>query len=124
MSLPDLTNIPTSHHGNDCRAQATTPAPTHPDTASYEQQLTPLNELIRRTTPLSEIEQWIDRTPLTDDEEKAALWLYAWSLTDIAGQRAARRTYQSARLPAVSRPSGRRLRGTLSLVPKQASPGG
>jgi len=124
MSLPDQTNIPTSRRQNDSRAQANTHAPTRPDSASYEQQLTQLNQLIRRRTPLSEIELWIDRTPLTDDEEKAALWLYAWSLTDIAGQCAARRTYQSARLPAVSRPSGRRLRGTLSLVPKQASPGG
>jgi len=89
MSLPDQTNIPTSRRQNDSRAQATTHAPTHPDSASYEQQLTQLNQLIRRRTPLSEIEQWIDRTPLTD-EEKSALWLYAWSLTDIAGRRAAR----------------------------------
>jgi len=90
MSPPDQTNIPTSRRQNDSRAQTTTHAPTRPDSASYEQQLTQLDQLIRRRTPLSEIEQWIDRTPLTD-EEKSALWLYAWSLTDIGGQRRARR---------------------------------
>ena len=112
MSPPDQTNIPTARQGNDSPAQATTHAPTHSDSASYAQQLTQLNDLIRRTTPLSEIEQWIDRTPLSD-EEKSALWLYAWSLTDIAGQRRARRNVPVGRSCSLRQPSAPSQRGRL-----------
>jgi len=90
MSVPDRTNILTSRPRSDSGAQAATCAPTHPDNASYEQQLTQLKHVIRRKTPFSEIEQWIDRT-LLSEEERSALWLYAWSLMDFAGQRGTRR---------------------------------
>jgi hypothetical protein len=39
-----------------------------------------VEQLLRRHRPLGEIEQQINRAPLCD-EEKAALWLYAWSAT-------------------------------------------
>jgi hypothetical protein len=63
--------------------------------ASYEQEITQLNHLIGHKTPFNEIEQWIDRTPLSE-EEQPALWLYAWSLRDTAGQRRVRRKGQAA----------------------------
>lgn len=42
-----------------------------------------VEELLRIDTPFSEIEQEID-SALLCDEEKAALWLYAWSVTNRA----------------------------------------
>jgi hypothetical protein len=38
-----------------------------------------VNQSLRLHTPFSEIEHQIDHTALCDDE-KAALWLYAWSV--------------------------------------------
>jgi hypothetical protein len=47
---------------------------------SYKQQV---GQLLHRGWPFSEVEAWIDRTPLSEDEQ-CALWLFAWSLTDLA----------------------------------------
>jgi hypothetical protein len=42
-----------------------------------------VEELLRLDTPFSEIEQQIDSAPLCD-EDKDALWLYAWSVTNYS----------------------------------------
>jgi hypothetical protein len=101
MSHHDLTRIPISLRRDDGRVPAPKRAREMPDTTSaeYERQL---QHLIGHGRPFAEIEERIDRIPLSD-EEKSALWLYAWSLTDtIVADRGARRTL-SGRLSAVWR---------------------
>ena len=79
MSDRDVTGIPASPRGDDGRVPAAGHAPKRPDTTSaeYERQR---ERLIGHGRPLAEVEERIDRVPLSD-EEKSALWLYAWSLT-------------------------------------------
>lgn len=49
----------------------------------YEQQV---KQLVLHDRPFSEIEERIERTPLTK-EQQSALWLCAWSLTEKAAER-------------------------------------
>ena len=79
MSDRDITRMPISLRGDDGRVPAARHAPKRPDTTSaeYERQR---EHLIGHGRPFAEIEERIDRIPLSD-EEKSALWLYAWSLT-------------------------------------------
>ena len=101
MSHRDITRIPISLRRDDGRVPAPKRAPKMPDTTSaeYERQL---QHLIGHGRPFAEIEERIDRIPLSD-EEKSALWLCAWSLTEpIVADRGARRT-PSARLSALWR---------------------
>jgi hypothetical protein len=101
--MPDLdvTRIPASLRRDDGRVPARRRAPKVPDAtfAEYERQL---EHLISRGRPFAEVEERIDRMPLSD-EEKSALWLCAWSLTETSvANRGARRTL-SARLSALWR---------------------
>jgi hypothetical protein len=101
MSDHDITRIPTSLRRDDGRVPAPKHAPKMPDTTSaeYERQR---KHLIGHGRPFAEIEERIDRIPLSE-EEKSALWLYAWSLTEtIVADRGARRML-SARLSALWR---------------------
>jgi hypothetical protein len=77
MSIRELTEIPTSRHRDDGREHAATHAPATRDMtyATHEKQL---KHVIRRGRLFSEIEEWIDHTPLSEDE-RSALWLCAWS---------------------------------------------
>ena len=77
MSDREITRVPSSLRGDDGRVPAAGHAPKRPDTTSaeYERQL---QHLIGHGRPFAEIEDRIDRIPLSD-EEKSALWLYAWS---------------------------------------------
>jgi hypothetical protein len=61
--------------------------------ADYEKTI---EGLVIRHRPFQEIEHLIDETPL-DGEQKAALWLYAWSYPEVRGQQIA-----AARLPPAS----------------------
>jgi hypothetical protein len=90
MSHHDITRIPISLRRDDGRVPAPKHAPKMPDTTSaeYERQL---KHLIGHGRSFAEIEERIDRIPLSD-EEKSALWLCAWSLTEpIVTDRGARR---------------------------------
>ena len=80
MSHHDITRIPASLRRDDGRAPAPKRAPKMPDTTSaeYERQR---EHLIGHGRSFAEVEERIDRIPLSD-AEKAALWLYAWSLTE------------------------------------------
>ncbi len=101
MSHHDVTSIPTSLRRDARRVPSPKRAPKMPDTTSaeYERQL---KHLIGHGRPFAEIEERIDRIPLSD-EEKSALWLYAWSLSGtIVADRGAHRTL-SARLSALWR---------------------
>ena len=101
MSHHDITRIPTSLRRDDGSVRAPKRAPKMPDmtSAEYERQL---HHLIGHGRPFAEIEERIDRIPLSD-EEKSALWLYAWSLTETSdANRGAHRT-PSARLSALWR---------------------
>jgi hypothetical protein len=101
MPHHEITRIPSSLRRDDGRVPALKRSPKMPDTTSaeYEWQL---KHLIGHGRQFAEIEERIDRIPLSDDE-KSALWLYAWSLTEpIVADRGARRTLP-ARLSAVSR---------------------
>jgi hypothetical protein len=77
MSVLDQTEVPITHVRDRDRTDAREQAVTARDAmfATYRHQL---KLMIRRGVKLSEIEQQIDRAPLCDDE-KAGLWLYAWS---------------------------------------------
>jgi hypothetical protein len=71
--------------------------------------------------PFSEIERWIDHTPLPDDE-KAALWLYAWSATHYPpsseGPRSFHLSQRSTALPEDLNPDAvALLRGTVTRPP-------
>lgn len=78
------------------------PITRDPTFATYKREL---NHLTGRGRPFSEIEAWIDGTPL-GDEAQSALWLYAWSYTNNASEpRTLRRTRaipppSSSHLPA------------------------
>ena len=101
MSDHDITRIPASLRRDDGRVPAPKLARKMPDTTSaeYERQL---QHLIGHGRPFAEIEERIDRIPLSD-EEKSALWLCAWSLTETSvADRGARRTLTS-RLSALWR---------------------
>jgi hypothetical protein len=104
MSHHDLTRIPISLRRDDGRVPASERAPEMPDTTSaeYERQR---NHLIGHGRQFAEIEERIDRLPLSD-EEKSALWLCAWSLTEtiVADRGAPCRL--SARLSALWRCAG------------------
>ena len=101
MSHHDITRIPALVRRDDGRAPAPKRAPKMPDTTSaeYERQR---EHLIGHGRSFAEVEERIDRIPLSD-EETSALWLYAWSLTDTTvADRGAHRTL-SARLSALWR---------------------
>ena len=86
---------------DDGRAPAPKRAPKMPDTTSaeYERQR---EHLIGHGRSFAEVEERIDRIPLSD-EETSALWLYAWSLTEtIVADRGAHHTLTS-RLSALWR---------------------
>jgi hypothetical protein len=104
MSHHDITGIPTWLRRDDGRVPAPKRAPKMPDTtfAEYERQL---KHLIWRGRPFAKVEERIDRIPLSD-EEKSALWLCAWSLTEtiVADRGAPCRL--SARLSALWRCAG------------------
>ena len=53
--------------------------------AEHERQL---KHLIWRGRPFAEIEERIERAPLSE-EEKSALWLCSWSFTEIVLERRA-----------------------------------
>ena len=78
MSHHDITRIPTSLRRDDGRAPKHAPKMPETTSAEYERQL---QHLIGHGRPFAEIEERIDRIPLSD-EEKSALWLYAWSLIE------------------------------------------
>ena len=101
MSDHEIIRIPSSLRGDDGRVPAPKRVPRMPDTSSaeYERQL---QHLIGHGRPFAEVEERIDRSPLSD-EEKSALWLYAWSLTEtIVADRGAHHTL-SGRLSGVRR---------------------
>lgn len=79
MSDRDITGVPSSFRRDDGRVPAPRHAAKMPDTSSaeYERQR---KDLIGHGRSFAEVEERIDRVPLSD-EEKSALWLYAWSLT-------------------------------------------
>jgi len=101
MSDREITRVPSSLRGDDGRVPAAGHAPKRPDTTSaeYERQR---EHLIGHGRSFAEVEERINRIPLSDDE-KSALWLYAWSLTKTTlADRGAHHT-PSARLSAVWR---------------------
>jgi hypothetical protein len=48
-----------------------------------------LRHLLWLGAPFGQIEEWIDETPVSE-EEKSALWLGAWSLTEFVAERRVR----------------------------------
>lgn len=75
-----VSNLQRSHPGST--GMTDRPSQTIPDNKAmtFLTCKPQVEELLRLDTPFSEIEQQID-SALLCDEEKAALWLYAWSVT-------------------------------------------
>ncbi len=65
--------------------------------ASYREAV---SELINAGEPFGDVEDAIDEVPELTIDQKAALWLFAFSLRDPAGKELDARTRGSAVLPA------------------------